>query len=202
MNPFIKSPFAAVLLLLTLLLAGGPALAEKADRSKPVNIEADSVTVDDLRKVSVYLGNVVLVQGTMTLHADRIEVHQDAAGFNSATAYGKPVSFRQKRDGVDEYIEGYADRMQYDGKPGTLQLFDNAHLKRGADELRGSYISYNANTEFFEVKGGNNTAGSPSGRKGRVSAVIQPKPAKAGQAEPAATAPLPPKPANGIQKNP
>ena len=202
MNPFIKSPFAAVLLLLTLLLAGGPALAEKADRSKPVNIEADSVTVDDLRKVSVYLGNVVLVQGTMTLHADKIVVHQDAAGFNSATAYGKPVSFRQKRDGSDEYIEGYADRMQYDGKPGTLQLFDNAHLKRGADDLRGSYISYNSNTEFFEVKGGNNTAGSPSGRKGRVSAVIQPKPAKPGQAEPAATAPLPPKPTNGIQKNP
>ncbi len=202
MNPFIKSPFAAVLLLLTLLLAGGPALAEKADRSKPVNIEADSVTVDDLRKVSVYLGNVVLVQGTMTLHADKIVVHQDAEGFNSATAYGNPVSFRQKRDGVDEYIEGYADRMQYDGKPGTLQLFDNAHLKRGADDLRGSYISYNSNTEFFEVKGGNNTAGPPSGRKGRVSAVIQPKPAKPGQAEPATTAPLPPKPTNGIQKNP
>ena len=202
MNPFIKSLFAAVLLLLTLLLAGGPALAEKADRSKPVNIEADSVTVDDLRKVSVYLGNVVLVQGTMTLHADKIVVHQDAEGFNSATAYGKPVSFRQKRDGVDEYIEGYADRMQYDGKPGTLQLFDNAHLKRGADDLRGSYISYNSNTEFFEVKGGNNSAGSPPGRKGRVSAVIQPKPAKPGQAEPATTAPPPPKPTNGIQKNP
>ncbi|GBL45418.1 LptA, protein essential for LPS transport across the periplasm [Sulfuriferula multivorans] len=201
MNPSIKSPFAAVLLLLTLLLAGGPALAEKADRSKPVNIEADSVTVDDLRKVSVYLGNVVLVQGTMTLHADKIVVHQDAEGFNSATAYGNPVSFRQKRDGVDEYIEGYADRMQYDGKLGTLQLFDNAHLKRGADDLRGSYISYNSNTEFFEVKGGNNTAGSPSGRKGRVSAVIQPKPAKPGPAAPA-TVPLPPKPTNGIQKNP
>ncbi|WP_413437446.1 lipopolysaccharide transport periplasmic protein LptA [Sulfuriferula sp. GW1] len=201
MNPFIKSPFAAVLLLLTLLLAGGPALAEKADRSKPVNIEADSVTVDDLRKVSVYLGNVVLVQGTMTLHADKIVVHQDAEGFNSATAYGNPVSFRQKRDGVDEYIEGYADRMQYDGKPGTLQLFDNAHLKRGADDLRGSYISYNSNTEFFEVKGGNNAAGSPSGRKGRVSAIIQPKPAKPGPAAPP-TAPLPPKPTNGIQKTP
>lgn len=201
MNPFIKSSFAAVLLLLTLLLAGGPALAEKADRSKPVNIEADSVTVDDLRKVSVYLGNVVLVQGTMTLRADKIVVHQDAEGFNSATAYGNPVSFRQKRDGVDEYIEGYADRMQYDGKPGTLQLFDNAHLKRGADDLRGSYISYNANTEFFEVKGGSNSAGSSSGRKGRVSAVIQPKPAKPGPGEPA-TVPPPTKPTTGTQKNP
>ncbi len=199
MNPYIKTSLTALLLLFSMLLTGAPALAEKADRSKPVNIEADSVTVDDLHKVSVYLGNVVLVQGTMTLHADKIVVHQDAEGFNSATAYGNPVSFRQKRDGVDEYIEGFAKRMQYDGKPGTLQLYDDARLKRGADELRGSYISYNANTEFFEVKGGNNTSASPAGRKGRVSAVIQPKPAKPGPAAPIAP-PLPPKPANGIQK--
>ncbi|MHB1332410.1 MAG: lipopolysaccharide transport periplasmic protein LptA [Sulfuriferula sp.] len=202
MNPFIKILFAAVSLLFTLLLTGAPALAEKADRSKPVNIEANSVTVDDMRKVSVYLGNVVLVQGTMVLHADKIIVHQDAEGFNSATAYGNPVTFRQKRDGTDEYIQGFADRMQYDGKPGTLQLYDNAHLKRGADELRGSYISYNANTEFFEVKSGTDSAGAPSGRKGRVSAIIQPKPAKPGQPEPATTAPLPSQPTKGIQKNP
>ncbi|MEO6147565.1 MAG: lipopolysaccharide transport periplasmic protein LptA [Sulfuriferula sp.] len=202
MNPFIKISFAAVSLLLTLLLTGAPALAEKADRSKPVNIEADSVTVDDLRKVSVYLGNVVLVQGTMVLHADKITVHQDAQGFNSATAYGNPVTFRQKRDGTDEYIDGFADRMQYDGKPGTLQLYDHAHLKRGADELRGDYISYNANTEFFEVNTGNNNTGAASGRKGRVSAIIQPKPAKPGQTEPATAAPLAPKPTNDIQKNP
>lgn len=193
MNPTIKTRLAVLLLLIPLLLAGGPALAEKADRNKPVNIEADRVTVDDLHKVSVYLGNVVLVQGTMTLRADKIEVHQDAEGFNSATAYGNPVSFRQKRDGVDEYIEGFAKRMQYDGKPGTLQLFDDAHLKRGADELRGSYISYNANTEFFEVKGGGNSTTSAAGRKGRVSAVIQPKPAKPGQAAPT-PAPQPAKP--------
>ncbi len=202
MNPFIKISFAAVSLLLTLLLTGAPALAEKADRSKPVNIEADSVTVDDLRKVSVYLGNVVLVQGTMVLHADKIVVHQDAQGFSSATAYGNPVTFRQKRDGTDEYIEGFADRMQYDGKPGTLQLYDHAHLKRGADELRGDYISYNANTEFFKVNTGNNGTGAASGRKGRVSATIQPKPAKPGQTTPAAPPPLVPKPTNGIQKNP
>jgi len=193
MNPFIKTPLAALYVLFFLFVMAAPALAEKADRSKPVNIEADSVTVDDLRKVSVYLGNVILVQGTMTLKADKIVVHQDAEGFNSATAYGKPVSFRQKRDGVDEYVEGFADRMQYDGKPGTLQLYDNAHLKRGADELHGSYISYNANTEFFEVKGGDKTGAG----KGRVSAVIQPKPAKPGPAQ------LPPKPINnGIQKAP
>lgn len=196
MNPHPKYPLT-LWLLLPLLLCTPPALAEKADRTRPVNLEADSVTVDDQRKTSVYLGNVVLLQGTMMLRADKIEVRQDAEGFNKATAYGNPVSFRQKRDGVEEYIEGYAGRIEYDGRQSRLELFGNARLKRGEDELHGNYISYNANTEFFEVKGADSAAAKPpAGRPERVRAVLRPKsatpPAPAG-------APLPLKPASGIQ---
>ena len=195
MNPSVNIRLAVRLLLLSMLGSATPAFAEKADRSKPINIEANSVTVDDQRKVSVYLGNVLLVQGSMLLRAERIEVRQDPAGFNSASAFGKPVRFRQKRDGAEEYIEGFADRMEYDGKQSLLELFDNARLKRGEDELRGSYISYNANTEFFEVKGNGSAGKSPAGGSGRVRAVIQPKPAKPG----APAAPAPVKPADSVQ---
>lgn len=153
-------------------LSSVAALAEKADRSQPVNLEADSVTVDDRNKLSVYQGNVSLVQGTMSMQADRIEVRQDAAGFDKATAFGNPVKFRQKQEGKDEYIEGYAKRVEYDGKQSKLELLGDARLKKGADVLNGNYISYNANTEFFEVKG----AGKPGAPgSGRVRAVIQPK---------------------------
>ena len=195
MNPSVNIRLAVRLLLLSMLGSAPPAFAEKADSSKPINIEANSVTVDDQRKVSVYLGNVLLVQGSMLLRAERIEVRQDPAGFNSASAFGKPVRFRQKRDGAEEYIEGFADRMEYDGKQSLLELFDNARLKRGEDELRGSYISYNANTEFFEVKGNGSAGKSPAGGNGRVRAVIQPKPAKPG----APAAPAPVKPADSVQ---
>jgi lipopolysaccharide export system protein LptA len=165
-------------------LSSVAALAEKADRSQPVNLEADSVTVDDRNKVSVYQGNVSLVQGTMSLQADRIEVRQDAAGFDKATAFGNPVKFRQKQEGKDEYIEGYAKRVEYDGKQSKLELLGDARLKKGADVLNGNYISYNANTEFFEVKG-TGTPGAPG--SSRVRAVIQPK-----NTTPAEATPLPP----------
>lgn len=149
-----------------------PAHAEKADRDKPVNLEADTVTLDDIKKVSVYQGNVTLSQGTLTLRADRVQVTQSADGLEQVSATGRPVAFRQKLDGSTDYIEGFADRIEYNGVTSQLELIGQARLRRGSDELRGEQISYNANTEFYKVVGQPN-AQTPSGR---VRAVIRPKP--------------------------
>lgn len=146
--------------------------AEKTDRDKPVNLEADTVTLDDIRKISVYQGNVVLSQGTLMLRADRVQVTQNENGLNKVSATGRPVAFRQKVDGRDEFIEGFADRIEFDSVNSQLELIGQAQLRRGSDELRGAQISYNANTEFYKVIGQPN-AQSPSGR---VRAVIRPKP--------------------------
>lgn len=153
-------------------LLATPAHAEKADRDKPVNLEADTVTLDDIKKISVYQGNVVLTQGTLMLRADHLQVTQNADGLDKVSATGRPVAFRQKADGRDEYIEGFADRIEYDGVNNQLELIGQARLRRGTDELRGAQISYNANTGFYKVVGQPN-AKTPSGR---VRAVIRPKP--------------------------
>ena len=153
-------------------LLASPAHAEKADRDKPVNLEADMVTLDDIRKVSTYQGNVILSQGTLMLRADHMQVTQNASGLDRISATGRPVAFRQKVDGRDEFIEGYADRIEYDSVNSQLELIGQARLRRGSDELRGAQISYNAKTEFYKVVGQPN-AQTPSGR---VRAVIRPKP--------------------------
>jgi lipopolysaccharide export system protein LptA len=147
--------------------------AEKSDRSKPVNVEADKLTIDDAKKESVFEGNVTLTQGTLMLKADRIVVKQDAQGFNYGFAYGKPAYFRQKREGFEEYIEGYSERLEYDGRKDKMQMFTNAEIRKGIDEVKGDYISYDAVTEFYQVIGGPSvvTNGNP---KGRVRATIQP----------------------------
>ena len=157
---------------IALLLALPLAHAEKADKNKPVNLEADSVTMDDINKTSLYLGNVILIQGTLTLRADQVQAKQNDQGLQSVTAVGRPVAFRQKLDGRDEYLEGYADRIEFDNIKSQLELIGNAKLRRGQDELRGAQISYNANTEFYRVIG-KPDAQSPAGR---VRAVIRPKP--------------------------
>ena len=150
-----------------------PDNAERADRDKPINLEADRVSIDDAKKVSTFEGNVVLTQGTLVIRADRMIVREDAQGFNQGTAYGNLANFRQKRDGVDEYVEGEAERIEYDGRAERLQLFTRARMKRGDDEVRGSYISYDQPTEFFRVTGAPEKG--DGSKTGRVRAVIQPK---------------------------
>lgn len=166
-----RPPLVAAALCAGLLFAAS-AGAERSDRDKPVNLEADTVTLDDVRKVSVYQGNVILKQGTLLVRADRVQVTQNDAGLDKLSATGRPVTFRQKLDGREEYIDGFADRVEYSSTSGELELIGKASLRRGSDELRGARISYNANTEFYKVVGQPN-AQTPGGR---VRAVIRPKP--------------------------
>ena len=97
---------AVVVALAAGLSSPAPSLAERADRDKPVNLEADRVDLDDAKKEAVFVGAVTLTQGTLTIKADKIIVKQDAEGFQYGIAYGNPAHFRQKREAYDEYIEG------------------------------------------------------------------------------------------------
>src|ERR1700704_6596787 len=107
---------AAASILAAAISAPALTWGERADRDKPVNLEADRVDLDDAKKEAVFVGNVTLTQGTMTIKADKIIVKQDAEGFQYGIAYGKPAHFRQKREGADEYIDGFSERLEYDGK--------------------------------------------------------------------------------------
>jgi lipopolysaccharide export system protein LptA len=158
------------------LLFALPAHAEKADRNKPIHLEADRVTVDDAKQVATFTGNVVLTQGTMVMRGDRMEVRQDKEGFRQGIMWGNLAYFRQKREGFDELIEGWAERVEYDGRNDKVQMFNRAMLKRGQDEVRGNYISYDANTEFFQVNGGGSKSVASKSGDERVRVILQPKP--------------------------
>jgi lipopolysaccharide export system protein LptA len=187
-----------ILISLALALTPGlPARAERADRDKPVNIESERMNADDAQKTSVFDGRVVLTQGTLLIRADRLTLRQDSEGFQSAVATGRPATFRQKREGVDEYIDGEAERIEYDGRADRVQMFNGARVSRsGGDEVRGSYISYDSKTESFSVQSA--TGAPPQSRDGRVRAVIMPKNKDA--AAPAAPLGLRPAPAVAVPR--
>ena len=163
---------------LALCLASLPALAEKADREKPTQVEANRMSADDVRRLNIFEGDVVVTRGTITLRADRLVVRQDAEGFQYSTATGKPVRFKQRQDPKPpategEWMEGEANRMELDDRKGTIELFEDAWVRRGGDEVAGDYIFVDQRSDFFRVSSGKGA------EKGRVKAVIQPKPPSA-----------------------
>lgn len=152
-----------------LLLAASPAWAEKADRDKPINIEADQGMLDQGNQMTVFTGNVVIVQGTLKITGAEVSVKQDDKGNQNMVSKGSPTTMRQKLDDKNEYVTGQANQITYDSKSGVAVLTGNALVTREGDRVKGHVITYNTNTEIYTVKG---AAGSKQG--GRVSVILQP----------------------------
>lgn len=170
----------APVLALTLASLSAPALAERADREKPIAIDAARISVDDVKKVQIFEGNVVLTQGTLVIRSDRIVVTQDDDGFQKGVATGGPgglARFKQKREGKEEFIEGEGERIEHDAREEKTEFFIRAWVKSGGDEVKGNYISYDAITEKYLVTSGVAADGRTPTRTegGRVRAIIQPK---------------------------
>lgn len=191
----------SLLLLGALALACLPAAhAEKADRGKPMNIEADALRHDELKQTSVFTGHVVMTKGSIVLRGAQLEVRQDPEGYQHGVITaeaGKRAFFRQKRDTAagapDEYVEGEGEVIEYDGRTDIVKLIRRAELRRYrqatlADELTGALIVYNNVTDVFTVDGQKAAPGAGNaGGGGRVRAVLAPKePAPAAPVEPPA----------------
>jgi lipopolysaccharide export system protein LptA len=171
-------PRLATLLLPALLpLAAAPAHAEKADKDKPTQIEANRMSSDETRRLNIFEGSVVLTKGTLLVRADRILVRQDAEGYQYATATGAPVRFRQRQDPKDGkeggWLDGEALRIEIDDKKSTIELHDKARVTRDGDEVLGDYIFVDQKSDYFSVSAG--PGGATQAPGGRVRAILQPK---------------------------
>jgi len=168
-----------ILLLTCGVFAASAVHAERADRDKPVNLDAAKVTIDDIKRVHIFEGNVVLTQGTLVIRSAKLVVTQDAEGFQKGVATGGAdglARFRQKRDGKDEYMDGEGERIEYDSRSEKAEFFKRAYVKSGMDEVRGDFISYDGITEQYLVTAA--PGAKPGSEQSRVHAVIQPKGAK------------------------
>ncbi|MFZ3019164.1 MAG: lipopolysaccharide transport periplasmic protein LptA [Gallionella sp.] len=181
---------ASLLFALLSFVLAAPCLAERADRDKPAHIEADQMLVDDAKQVSTFVGNVQFNQGTMLIRGDKIVVTQDKEGFRHAAVFGKPASFRQKREGLDEYVEGYGERIEHDARAETLDFYVKARVVRERDEVRGDHITYSQKTEVFQVSSG--SAGADGASSKRVRAVLQPKARTGAASSPSEALPIAP----------
>jgi len=204
-HAFMKTPLAILTLAFASFFAAGPAAAERADRTKPMNVEADAMRYDDANQTSVFTGRVVVTKGTIVIRGSRITVKQDPDGFQSGVVTsepGKPAFFRQKRDGVDEYMEGEAETIEYDGRADRVKFIGRAEMRRlrggaVADETSGAVITYNNATDQFSVDGAPGGA-TPANPGGRVRATLAPRGGATTPAAPASAPAAQLRPSTGI----
>lgn len=175
----------AAALLLGTGLAGPLAHAEKADRALPMVVESDgkqAASVDLARKVTLISGNVVISQGSLTIRADRVEIREEAPGRYTAVAQGspgQPAQFRQKRDRLNEYIEGQAERVDYDGGAERVRFAGGARLRvlrdgQVSDEASAAAITYDQRADTIVFDGGDKPSNGASS-SGRARLVFVPR---------------------------
>lgn len=181
--------------------------AEQADRNKPMNIEADALRYEDTTQTSVFTGNVVLTKGTIVIRGHQLTVRQDADGNQFGVAEGttaKRAFFRQKREGLNEFIEGEALRIDYDSQADLVRFTGNAVVRRlrgttVSDESQGNVIVFNNRTETFTVDsrpGRQPGVANTPENGGRVRAMLAPRE----QAAPAPGPALPLQPSTELEK--
>ena len=181
------NPLLLLLACFTMLLA--PVQAEKADRNKPANIDSDSLRVDDVKQINSFTGNVILTKGTIVMRAARIDLHQDPDGNQFGVITGtpdKPAFFRQKREGLEEFIEVQSERIDYDGRADIVKFTGKAVFRRLrgttlADEISGEHMVYENLIDKFSVDG-SATGGTAPLPGQRVHAMLTPKPEAAASA--------------------
>jgi lipopolysaccharide export system protein LptA len=157
--------------------------AERADRDKEIVLMADKGVADDGNRTSTFEGSVIVTQGTMRMTAAKVTVREDRDRYKYYVAQGAPVTFRQKRDKVDDWVEGTAERAEFDDRNDVLKLFNRAKVRTNQNEITGDYITYDMRREVAEV------TGAPPGKTlapesaGRVKVIIVPQ-KKAAQDDP------------------
>ncbi|MFZ6773168.1 lipopolysaccharide transport periplasmic protein LptA [Undibacterium sp. SXout7W] len=172
-------------ILASSVLLFGSAHAERADSLKETNIEAEHSISDGKKNIVTLTGDVKLTRGTLIVKAERAVVTEAADGHQHATLYGKPgatITFRQKRDGgPDLWIEGEAERAEYDEKTELVKFITRARVKylegkKVTQEQEGEFLSYDSKNDVFI--GTNSSSGQQIPGGGRIKLTLQPKPEK------------------------
>ena len=160
-------------LALSLASALSPALAQQSGTTEEPDtlIISDTLVYDDIRKESVFTGNVVLTRGNMTLHSDRLAMREDAEGHQHGTATvegGKLVFLRQENPEKFEVLEARGQRAEYNGKSEEIEMIGKAIITRYIcgkpfDNIQGERVIYRQTTETYQAFGGPNSS-APGGR--------------------------------------
>ena len=149
-----------LLLALSILLMNSAVQAEKADQDKPIVLEAEKVSVNDVQQIYDLQGQILLIKGSIVVTGEDGHIQVDPEGYEFVDVKGSvdsTASFRQRKEGIpDEYMQGRGTQLSYNAKTEMLTITGDASLRRSLnmqmlDQLQGWKIEYDDITERYRV---------------------------------------------------
>jgi lipopolysaccharide export system protein LptA len=174
-----KSP--RLLLAITLASMMNCTFALSTDKQQDIEIEADSAEMDDIKGITIYRGDVVVVQGSIRMTGHTMTVYNDNNGETELVIMqGKPATYKQLPDDSKIYDEAEALQMEYYALKDYVILIDNALVTQEGLRFSGSRIEYDTVLSQVKAKGSTKTskaAGEDTKKKsdGRVKITIKKK---------------------------
>jgi lipopolysaccharide export system protein LptA len=126
------------------------------DANLPIEVEADSVIVDETSGFNEFSGNAEVRQGSLLMTANLIQVQTNADGVETMKATGtidNPAKYIQSQENQARLIEATAALITYDVNEGIIFLVGNAYLIQGFDSFSGDSLTYDINNDKVIVKG-------------------------------------------------
>jgi len=152
--------------------------ALSTDKDQPIEIEADSADLDDAKGVTIYRGNVVLIQGSVRMTGDTMTVYFTDDELDTMIMEGKPATYRQLPDDSEIYDEAEALRMEYYELKNLVILIDKASFKQEGLSFSGNRIEYDTLHSRIKARGSvkQQAGSSSSGSSGeRVKIILKPR---------------------------
>ena len=143
------------LLILLMAFVASLVFALPEDTKQPIEIEAQSVVVDETTGFNEFSGDVEVRQGSLLLLAELIQVQTNNEEVVRMVATGsleKPAQYTQSQENQERFVEATATLITYDVAGGMIFLVGNARLVQGFDSFSGETLDYDIDNNKVIVK--------------------------------------------------
>ncbi|HHT00643.1 MAG TPA: lipopolysaccharide transport periplasmic protein LptA [Thiomicrospira sp.] len=167
---FIPTLFLSLLFISSYSFAANIKTGSTPDEQQPVNITADSLKVSEKEGKSTYKGNVVVIQGSLTLKGDVIHISHPNNQLTEVIATGKPANFKRFSQVDQAWLTGKANKIEYHAQNKTVLLIGHAQVEQpGKHIITGPKLFYDIANQTLQAQ-------STETEKKRISVTFNPAP--------------------------
>lgn len=143
-------------ILLLLAACHSSSLALPSDAQQPINIESDRAERYEKTGTTIYEGTVVITQGTIKIHADKVTVYTANNQVVRIVCVGEPARYQQQPNPDDSLMYAKGDTIEYHLASDRIDLLKNASVEQNGTVITGEKINYDLKAEVVKASSGDN----------------------------------------------